>query len=100
MHQSSAALSGAASPTETTQHELPIGGLEPSCLLTLRDESTILMRARQKTSLANSAMLFEAFPATELDANRLRLALRPAPWPEGPLHAPCHKNAFGLCHLP
>src|SRR5258706_822962 len=55
-------------------HGLPVVGLEPSCLFTLRDEYAVLLPGTG--ALAKSALLFEEFLAREADAGRLRLNLK------------------------
>jgi FAD/FMN-containing dehydrogenase/Fe-S oxidoreductase len=73
-------------------HGLPVIGLEPSCLFTLRDEYTVLLPGTE--ALARSALLFEEFLAREADAGRLKLKLKPLPG-EALLHGHCHQKAFG-----
>jgi len=69
-------------------------GLEPSCLLTLRDEALVLGLGEAAAQVAQHARLFEEFVAEEARAGRLALALRPA---SAPLlvHGHCHQKAFG-----
>jgi FAD/FMN-containing dehydrogenase/Fe-S oxidoreductase len=73
---------------------VPIVGLEPSCLLTLRDETLVMGLGEAATVVASQAFLFEEFVARELKAQRFALSLQPAP---GPLlvHGHCHQKAFG-----
>ncbi|WP_189050328.1 FAD-binding and (Fe-S)-binding domain-containing protein [Aliidongia dinghuensis] len=73
-----------------------IVGLEPSCLLTLRDEYAGMLGKEEATGLARSAMLFEEFLAAEQRTGRLNLALRPIGVGEAYLHGHCHQKAFGL----
>src|SRR5439155_10095039 len=54
-------------------------GLEPSCLLTLRDEFKAMLPGRETDALAAQALLFEEFLALEHGAGRLELALKPLP---------------------
>ena len=49
---------------------VPIVGLEPSCLLTLRDEFLALVPTDAARLVASHALLFEEFIARELDAGR------------------------------
>jgi Fe-S oxidoreductase len=74
---------------------VPIVGLEPSCLLTLRDEFISLVPGEAATALAASAFLFEEFIAREHDAGRWNLALKPIAEPTAYLHGHCHQKAFG-----
>jgi Fe-S oxidoreductase len=70
-----------------------IVGLEPSCLLTLRDEFLAMLPGAETERLAAHAFLFEEFLASEAAAGRVR----------GPiatqrrrvlLHGHCHQKAF------
>jgi len=72
--------------------DVPVVGLEPSCLYTLRDEYTVLLP--EAKSLAARAILFEEFLSSEADAGRLALALKPLAQ-EALLHGHCHQKAFG-----
>ena len=69
-------------------------GLEPSCLLTLRDEALVMGLGEPARLVAAQALMFEEFIAREAKAGRLVLKLRPA---EAPilLHGHCHQKAFG-----
>ncbi|HEY9567923.1 MAG TPA: heterodisulfide reductase-related iron-sulfur binding cluster, partial [Thalassobaculum sp.] len=73
---------------------VPVIGLEPSCLLTLRDEFKSMLPGRAVGKLAERAMLFEEFLATEQAAGRLALPLRPLPQKRALLHGHCHQKAF------
>jgi len=72
---------------------VPIVGLEPSCLFTMKDEWTA-MRLPEVDAIAAQAMLFEEFLAREMSAGRLTLALRPLPQRRALLHGHCHQKAF------
>jgi len=74
-------------------HGVPVIGLEPSCLLMLRDEYGVLLPGTEQ--LARSALLFEEFLAREAAENRLRLKLGPLAG-EALLHGHCHQKAFGV----
>ena len=71
---------------------IPVIGLEPSCLYTLRDEYPVLLP--QAKALAANAFLFEEFLAHEAEAGRLELKLKPLEQ-EALLHGHCHQKAFG-----
>jgi FAD/FMN-containing dehydrogenase/Fe-S oxidoreductase len=73
---------------------VPVVGLEPSCLLTLRDEFRALLPGAQSEKLACSALLFEEFLAREAEAGRVR---GPIARHQGRvlLHGHCHQKAFG-----
>jgi FAD/FMN-containing dehydrogenase/Fe-S oxidoreductase len=72
---------------------VPVVGLEPSCLLTLRDELLSLRRDDAAVRLSENAFLFEEFLASEARAGRLRLALGPLHRP-AVLHGHCHQKSF------
>ena len=73
----------------------PIVGLEPSCLLTLRDEFLAILPGGQTKALAERAQLFEEFVDSERAADRFRLPLRPMEGRTVLLHGHCHQKAFG-----
>jgi FAD/FMN-containing dehydrogenase/Fe-S oxidoreductase len=72
----------------------PIVGLEPSCLLTLRDEFPALLPGDETKALAAHAQLFEEFAAAEHQAGRFDLAPKPMPGCQVLLHGHCHQKAF------
>ena len=74
---------------------VPIVGLEPSCLLTLRDELGAMLPGDEAAKLGANAWLFEEFLAREADAGRLALALNALPGATALLHGHCHQKAFG-----
>ncbi|OGA70122.1 MAG: lactate dehydrogenase, partial [Betaproteobacteria bacterium RIFCSPLOWO2_12_FULL_67_28] len=73
---------------------VPIVGLEPSCLFSLRDEFTVMLPGAETGALAKYAVLLEEFLSAEADAGRLRLPLKPLAAP-ALLHGHCHQKAFG-----
>jgi FAD/FMN-containing dehydrogenase/Fe-S oxidoreductase len=73
----------------------PIVGLEPSCLLTLRDEYPALLPGEDTKALAAHAQLFEEFIETETSAGRFNLLLKAMPGKTALLHGHCHQKAFG-----
>jgi FAD/FMN-containing dehydrogenase/Fe-S oxidoreductase len=74
---------------------LPVIGLEPSCLLTLRDEFKVMGLGAEADRLAAQALLFEEFLAQEQAAGRLQLNLQPLVAKRALLHGHCHQKAFG-----
>ena len=70
---------------------VPIIGLEPSCLFTLRDEYGVLLPGTE--ALAENSFLFEEFLANESTAGRLNLKLK-AIAAAALLHGHCHQKAF------
>ena len=75
---------------------LPVVGLEPSCLLTLRDEFGALLPGPETSALEKRALLFEEFLAGEHVAGRLDLRLQPVRPSRALLHGHCHQKAFGV----
>jgi FAD/FMN-containing dehydrogenase/Fe-S oxidoreductase len=73
----------------------PIVGLEPACLLTLRDEFPAMLPGADTTALAARAQLFEEFVASERAAGRFKLPLAAMPGRTALLHGHCHQKAFG-----
>jgi len=73
----------------------PIIGLEPSCLLTLRDEFPAILPGGATKALAERAQLIEEFIESERAAGRFRLALAPMESRTVLLHGHCHQKAFG-----
>jgi FAD/FMN-containing dehydrogenase/Fe-S oxidoreductase len=68
-------------------------GLEPSCLLTLRDEALVMGLGPRAEIVARQALLFEEFVAREARAGRFALDLRAAGAPVL-VHGHCHQKAF------
>jgi Fe-S oxidoreductase len=73
---------------------LPVVGLEPSCLLTLRDEFLVMGLGAAAQRLAAQALLLEEFLAREAKAGRFSPRLKPAAAPLR-VHGHCHQKAFG-----
>jgi Fe-S oxidoreductase len=72
----------------------PIVGLEPSCLLTLRDEFPAIMPGAASKVLAGRSQLFEEFVDSERSAGRFTLAFAPMEGRTALLHGHCHQKAF------
>jgi FAD/FMN-containing dehydrogenase/Fe-S oxidoreductase len=75
------------------QAGVPIVGLEPACLLTLRDEALAMALGEGTAVVARQALLFEEFVAREIKAERFTLRLRAIDKPLL-LHGHCHQKAF------
>jgi Fe-S oxidoreductase len=76
------------------QAGIAIVGLEPSCLLTLRDETLVMGLGAKAQTVADHALLFEEFVAREAKAGRFSLALEPMDQALL-VHGHCHQKAFG-----
>jgi Fe-S oxidoreductase len=72
----------------------PVVGLEPSCLLTLRDEFLAILPGREAKALAEHAQLFEEFVETERAAGRFNLPFAVMEGQTVLLHGHCHQKAF------
>jgi FAD/FMN-containing dehydrogenase/Fe-S oxidoreductase len=71
-----------------------IVGLEPSCLLTLRDEFLDYGYGDEAKLLAQHSFLFEEFLVNEQKAGRFTLALKAIETNTAMLHGHCHQKAF------
>ncbi|MGZ4811130.1 MAG: FAD-binding and (Fe-S)-binding domain-containing protein [Terriglobales bacterium] len=73
----------------------PIIGIEPSCLLTFRDELKALLKGKAVDAIGGQSLLIEEFLAQVNAQGKLNLAFRD----DGPntafLHGHCHQKAFG-----
>ena len=76
------------------QRGIAIVGLEPSCLLTLRDEMLSMGLGEDAKTVAGQALMFEEFLSREAQAGRFAPALRPARQ-QMLVHGHCHQKAFG-----
>jgi glycerol-3-phosphate dehydrogenase subunit C len=79
------------------EKDIPVLGLEPACLLAIRDDYKFLGLGEQAEKTAKLALLFEEFIAKEHSAKRLQLDLKPLSWSDGPtlIHGHCHQKAVG-----
>ena len=75
---------------------IPVVGLEPSCLLGLRDEFRLLLPGNKTALLAELALTFEEFLARERANGRLELRLNPLPLRRALVHGHCHQKAFDV----
>jgi Fe-S oxidoreductase len=73
---------------------IAIVGLEPSCLLTLRDEMLVMGFGADANTVAAQAVLLDEFLAREATAGRFAPPLR-APNRAILVHGHCHQKAFG-----
>ncbi|HEV3246782.1 MAG TPA: FAD-linked oxidase C-terminal domain-containing protein [Beijerinckiaceae bacterium] len=74
---------------------VPIIGLEPSCLLSFRDEILALGLGDEAKRVAEKALLLEEFLVAQAQARKLKLAFAPANR-KALLHTHCHQKAFGI----
>jgi Fe-S oxidoreductase len=71
-----------------------IVGLEPSCLLTLRDELASLRKDDDAKAVGAHALTFEEFLVREAEAGRLQLPLGNVA-DKAMVHGHCHQKSFG-----
>jgi FAD/FMN-containing dehydrogenase/Fe-S oxidoreductase len=76
------------------ERDVPIIGLEPSCLLTLRDEFKSMIPGAETDALCESALLLEEFLAQQHQAGDLQLDLKPISAKRAIVHGHCHQKAF------
>ncbi len=76
------------------QKGTPIVGLEPSCLLTLRDEYKVLIPGEDTELVANHALMVEELIMRDSDAGLLDWSLK-APAATVMVHGHCHQKAMG-----
>jgi FAD/FMN-containing dehydrogenase/Fe-S oxidoreductase len=74
---------------------IPIIGLEPSCLLTLRDEIPSLLPGKDAALLACQARMLEEYIADQETNKNFNLDLK-SPAPKVLLHGHCHQKAMGV----
>jgi len=74
---------------------IPIIGLEPSCLLTLRDEIPALFPGKDADLLAQHARMLEEYIADQADNETFFLPLK-SPAPKVLVHGHCHQKAMGV----
>ena len=73
---------------------MPVVGLEPSCILTLKDEYLSLLPDDSKArAVAGAVMTFEEFVTAEAEAGRFALQFRPQTG-RVLLHGHCHQKAL------
>jgi Fe-S oxidoreductase len=73
-----------------------IVGLEPSCLLSLRDEFLVMGLGDAAKELSSRALMIEEFLAREQKAGRLQLSLQALPQKRVLVHGHCHQKAFDV----
>ena len=78
------------------ERNVPVVGLEPSCLLGMRDEFAKMLPGNDTRKLAKLSYTFEEFLANEADAGRLTLDLRATRFREALVHGHCHQKAFDV----
>jgi FAD/FMN-containing dehydrogenase/Fe-S oxidoreductase len=78
------------------ERRVAVVGLEPACLLGLRDEFEALLPGPETKALAGAALTFEEFVVRERGAGRFAVPFAAAPFKRALVHGHCHQKAFGL----
>jgi Fe-S oxidoreductase len=73
----------------------PVVGLEPSCILSLRDDHLKLGLGEEALTLSKQVYLLEEFIAREHDRKRFTLEFKPLPRGKTLVHGHCHQKAVG-----
>jgi FAD/FMN-containing dehydrogenase/Fe-S oxidoreductase len=76
------------------ERRIALVGLEPSCLLTLRDEMQVMNLGEAAATVGAQAMLFEEFVVRESRAGRFAPSLKAATARQILVHGHCHQKAF------
>lgn len=71
-------------------------GLEPSCILTFRDEAPALLGNAWSEELGKRVMLFEEYLDMKHQQGELDLKLGPIKSPRALLHGHCHQKSFNV----
>ncbi|MGZ6125936.1 MAG: 4Fe-4S dicluster domain-containing protein, partial [Myxococcales bacterium] len=74
---------------------VPIVGIEPSCLLTLRDELGAVVKDGAVKAIAAQALLLEELLAAEAQRGNLKSPFRADGGRKAYLHGHCHQKALG-----
>jgi Fe-S oxidoreductase len=75
------------------EKDIPIIGLEPSCLFTLKDEALVMGLGDRAITVSKQAQLLEEFLAKEARSGKLQIQLKPASRPVL-FHGHCHQKSF------
>ena len=75
------------------EQNIPIIGLEPSCLFTLKDEALVMGFGERAVTVSQQAQLLEEFLASEAKAGKLQLTLKSSTKPVL-FHGHCHQKSF------
>ena len=75
------------------EKNIPIIGLEPSCLFTLKDEALVMGFGERAITVSKHAQLLEEFLAGKAKSGKLQLQLKPTTRPVL-FHGHCHQKSF------
>lgn len=74
---------------------VPVVGLEPSCVLTFRDELQVVMPGEKAEQMARHSLLLEEFVAAEAGRGHFGISFK-LEGKEARLHGHCHQKAFNV----
>jgi Fe-S oxidoreductase len=74
---------------------VPIVGMEPSCILTLRDELSYVLDDPRTALLKKQGVLFEELVVRDAKSGALKLPFRSGETKDAYLHGHCHQKALG-----
>ena len=72
----------------------PIVGLEPSCMMTFRDEAPAMLPSVWKPEWSDQFLMLEEYLDSMLRDRAISLDLKPLPEKKALLHGHCHQKAF------
>ena len=78
-----------------SEAERSIVGLEPSCLMTLKDEIPGLLKSDASRLVASHVMMFEDFVSARVEQGQLDLELKPLSR-KALVHGHCHQKSYDL----
>jgi Fe-S oxidoreductase/FAD/FMN-containing dehydrogenase len=78
------------------ERSVAVVGLEPSCLLGLRDELKALLPGAETAALAETALTFEEFIVREQRLGKFAPRLLEPPFKRALVHGHCHQKAFNV----
>ena len=82
--------------TPSVERGVPVVGLEPACLLGLRDELPALLPGAAADRLAGAALLLDALVVRDVRERQLELPFGAARAARALVHGHCHQKAFGV----
>ena len=79
---------------EYVERGIPIVGLEPSCIFTIKDEFSALIPGEKSKKLAQHVQLLEEYFFEEIKAHRLKIKKKKIGSQKVIIHGHCHQKAF------
>ena len=79
---------------EYVERGIPIVGLEPSCIFTIKDELSSLLPGEKSMKLAQHVQLLEEYFFDEIKAGHLKIKNKKSASKKVIIHGHCHQKAF------